>query len=44
MVERYQRHPSDHGREPPVVQGAYIYSNDVRAPWALVKLIVRIEG
>jgi hypothetical protein len=34
----------DHGQEQPVVQGAYIYSDDVRAPRALVKLMARIEG
>jgi hypothetical protein len=34
----------DHGREQPVVQGAYIYSNDARAPRALVRIIARIEG
>ncbi|MBI2002375.1 MAG: hypothetical protein HYT85_03190 [candidate division NC10 bacterium] len=34
----------DHGREQPVVQGAFIYSDDVRAPRALVKVIARIEG
>ena len=33
----------DHGREQPVVQGAYIYSNDAQAPRALVKIIARIE-
>lgn len=34
----------DHGMEQPVVQGAYIYSDDVRAPRALVKVIARVEG
>jgi hypothetical protein len=33
----------DHGREQPVVQGAHIYSDDVRAPRALVKVIARID-
>ncbi|MEK6717516.1 MAG: hypothetical protein AABZ16_08485 [candidate division NC10 bacterium] len=34
----------DHGKEQPVVQGAFIYSDDVRAPRALVKVVARIEG
>ena len=34
----------DHGMEQPVIQGAYIYSDDVRTPRTLVKMIVRIEG
>lgn len=34
----------DHGKEQPVVQGAYIYGDDVRTPLALVKLVARIEG
>jgi hypothetical protein len=34
----------DHGQEQPVVQGAFIYSDDVRAPRALVKVMARIEG
>ena len=34
----------DHGQEQPVVQGAFIYSDDVRAPQALVKVMARIEG
>ena len=34
----------DHGREQPVVQGAYIYTDDIRTPRALVKVVARIEG
>lgn len=34
----------DHGMGQPVVQGAYIFSDDVRTPQALVKVIVRIQG
>jgi hypothetical protein len=34
----------DHGQEQPVVQGAYIFTDDVRAPRALVKVMARIEG
>ncbi len=34
----------DHGHEQPVVQGAYVYSDDARVPRALVKVIARIEG
>lgn len=34
----------DHGMEKPVVQGAFIYSDDARVPRALVKVFARIEG
>lgn len=34
----------DHGMEQPVVQGAFIYSDDVRVPRTLIKIIARIES
>jgi hypothetical protein len=34
----------DLAREQPVVQGAYIDSDDVQQPRAVVKVIARVEG
>lgn len=34
----------DHGKEQPVIQGVFIYTDDADKPEAVAKVIARVEG